>query len=65
MQRLETTEIVQIDYMPKQLVTNCKETQTAEASNLSEGKTQYTATTSIQQSCTLLLIPVAEFAAQL
>lgn len=41
MKRLETSEIVQIDYIPKKLVTYCKETQTPVASNVSEGKTQY------------------------
>ncbi|XP_053478192.1 cytoplasmic dynein 1 intermediate chain 1 isoform X2 [Ictalurus furcatus] len=36
MKRLETSEIVQIDYIPKKLVTYCKETQTPVAPNLSE-----------------------------
>ncbi|MCI4374170.1 hypothetical protein PGIGA_G00003180 [Pangasianodon gigas] len=36
MQRLEASEIVQIDYMPRELVTYCKETQTPVAPNLSE-----------------------------
>ncbi|XP_017327823.1 cytoplasmic dynein 1 intermediate chain 1 isoform X5 [Ictalurus punctatus] len=36
MKRLETSEIVQIDYIPKKLVTYCKETQTPVASNVSE-----------------------------
>ncbi|KAF4088548.1 hypothetical protein AMELA_G00083930 [Ameiurus melas] len=36
MKRLETSEIVQIDYIPKKLVTYCQETQTPLAPNLSE-----------------------------
>ncbi|KAM9488807.1 cytoplasmic dynein 1 intermediate chain 1 isoform 1-T1 [Clarias gariepinus] len=36
LQKLETTEIVQIDYMPTQQVTYCKETQTPVAPNQSE-----------------------------
>lgn len=50
MQRLEATEIVQVDYMPKELVTYCKETQTPAAPNLSDGKTRFSPTTSIQPS---------------
>lgn len=55
LQKLETTEIVQIDYMPTQQVTYCKETQTPVAPNQSEGKTQYSAS-SIQQSNSARLI---------
>ncbi|XP_060776421.1 cytoplasmic dynein 1 intermediate chain 1 isoform X1 [Neoarius graeffei] len=35
-QKLEATKIVQIDYMPKELVTYCKETQTPVATNMSK-----------------------------
>lgn len=41
MQNLEATDIVQINYLPKELVMYCKETQTPIAPNLSEGKMQH------------------------
>lgn len=65
MQKLEASEIVQFDYMPKELVTYSKDTQTPVAPKLPEGKTQYSVHIQDSHLGLLLLIPLVKFASYL